>query len=415
MNFKLWKIITFVSAVTQTSLAFSQTDALCVPFTPYQSIAGNTVGGEPQDLVAVTQKTGIKSYNFAFVSDGGNCKPVWSSGRTVASGWGQGLMDRMRAAGIQYRISFGGAGSTDISKKCSVVQLINTYQQIINIYQPIGLDFDIENTAVNSPNIMTALKTIVINNPNLKISFTLPVMPSGLTAPAKNVVSLAKNAGLNYVVNIMTMDYGPSYSGDMGQYAIQAATKTLSYLKTLYPQETDNNLWQMIALTPMIGVNDIPTEIFTLKNTDVLNNFAQTNHLAWLSMWSLGRDKPCSSKVASSSCSGANAQAKQYEFSQHFLQCSVVPPVSCLPPTNISAKVSTDKKSVTINWQAPNNSQAIINYQVNDYKNSPIWSGSEAYYTDATLPGKSGSYAYNLYSICASGRSSGVKYIVTIP
>ena len=415
MNLKSWKILTFINIVTQIPLAFSQSIVSCVPFTPYQDITSNMAGSEPQDLVEVSQTTGLKSYNLAFVTDGGTCKPIWSGGRTVSSGWGQGLTDRMRSAGIQYRVSFGGAGSTDISKKCSISQLIDTYQQIINIYQPTCLDFDIVNNSVNSANIMTALKTIVVNNPNLKISFTLPVMPSGLVSDGKNVVTLAKNAGLNFVVNILTMDYGSSYPGDMAQYAIEAATNTFSYLQTLYPLDTDDKLWHMIALTPMIGVNDIPTEVFTLNNTDTLTNFAHTKHLAWLSMWSLGRDRPCSSNKASSGCSGVNAQTKQYEFSQHFLQRSPPPPADCLPLTNISSEVSTDKKSVTISWQAPTSSLAILNYQVNDYKDSLLWKGSALSYTDTSLPGTKGSFAYNLYSICANGMSEGVKYIVVIP
>src|SRR5437870_6357456 len=45
----------------------------------------------------------------------------------------------------------------------------------------------------------------------LNISFTLPVLPTGLTADGLNVLASAKHDGLNVdLVNIMTMDYGSS-------------------------------------------------------------------------------------------------------------------------------------------------------------------------------------------------------------
>ncbi|STX29755.1 chitinase domain protein [Legionella beliardensis] len=396
-------------------LSVDPTANQCILFTPYQQMSSNMNGNEPQDLVAVSQQTGIKSFNLAFIKDNGVCDPIWSGNNSVASGWGQQLMANMRKAGLEYRISFGGADPRDLSNKCSVSQLISIYQNIINIYQPTGLDFDIEHSTVNVPNIITALKTIVVNNPNLKISFTLPVMPDGLGSLGKKVVSEATKANLNYVVNIMVMDYGSAYTKDMAVYAMQAAMSTFNYLKTVYPQKSSAEVWQILALTPMIGVNDIPGELFTLANTDTLNVFAEEHNLAWLSMWSVGRDRPCSDTKASSKCSGANAQSKPYEFSQHMLQCSKKPePTECLPPANIKSKVSSNKKAITLSWQAPQNSKPIANYQVNNYKDVLLWKGTAVTFTDNTLPGKNGTYGYVLYSQCASGLSKGIKYSVVI-
>ena len=48
-------------------------------------------------------------------------------------------------------------------------------------------------------------------NPGLTISFTLPVLPAGLTADGINLLrdALAKGVRVG-VVNLMTMDYGDS-------------------------------------------------------------------------------------------------------------------------------------------------------------------------------------------------------------
>ena len=259
---------------------------------------------------------------------------------------------------------------------------------------------------------MTALKSIKASNPNVKLSFTLPVMPSGLVTEGKNIVTQAKSAGLNYSVNIMAMDYSSQLSGDMGQYAIQAATSTFNYLKTLYPQYTNAQLWQMIQVTPMIGVNDVTTEIFRLPNSDTVTNFAITNGLGGLSMWSLDRDKPCGGSTPNDSCSSGNVQTQNYEFTKHFQTCSTPPVLTCLPPANISYSVNSNKTSVTFNWSEPASSLPIVNYQINDWMNRPMWKGTNRTYTDATLPGTSGVFKYSFYSNCSASQSTAVPITV---
>lgn len=307
-------------------------------YNPYHEMTINMSGGNPRDLVQVSQTTGIQNYTLAFVIDRGSCNPAWDGQYTTSSQWGKSLTDRMRAAGIKYSVSFGGAAGNDISRSCSQQNLTAAYEQIITTYQPNGLDFDIENGSANVGKIMTSLKTIQLNYPNIKLSLTLPVMPEGLTSSGKSIVSQAKSAGLNFVVNIMAMDYGFSYRGDMGKYAVQAATNTFNYLKTQFPQKTDAEVWKMVGVTPMIGVNDTYGEKFTLSNADTLRTFAQQNGIYNISIWSLDRDKPCGGSRPSPTCSGGNVQSKVWEFSSHFLACnqSALPLVS---PDPLTAKI----------------------------------------------------------------------------
>lgn len=132
------------------------------------------------------------------------------------------------------------------------------------------------------------------------------------------IVIAAKDAGLNFNVNIMAMDYGPAYSGDMGAYAIQAATNLHQFLQEIYSSKMPQALWKLVEVTPMIGVNDVNSEQFTLKNADQLRQFAQKNQLGGLSMWSVTRDKPCADQWANPICSGNNLQTQDYEFLTHF-------------------------------------------------------------------------------------------------
>lgn len=299
-----------------------------VNFSPYVDLTINTHWDshyhdrEPMDLVAISQLTGIKHYHLAFITDSGSCHPIWEgqSSYSINKGWGSHLTDKLRAHSINYTISFGGANGSDISQSCSESQLISIFEKILSTYQPQGLDFDIENGTANVTKLMSALKQVQHTHPDLKMSFTLPIIPRGLIDSGQDVVNQAKANNLNYSVNIMAMNYGPTYTNDMGQYAIQAAANLFAFLKGLYSTKSDADLWQMVEVTPMIGVNDVNIEQFTLKNVDDLLNFARQNKLRSLSMWSIARDNPCTDKQASPTCSGNSVQSKPYEFSHRFMQ-----------------------------------------------------------------------------------------------
>jgi chitinase len=318
MKLKSFAILAICSTLATPAFAFS----------PYADMTLNTHWDssyqdlEPFDLTQLTEENGPPSYHLAFITDAGKCMAAWGAQSTyaVSAKWGAHLTDRMHAKNINYIVSFGGASGNDLSKACNEAELTAAYEDVIKIYQPQGLDFDIENGTADVNKIMKVLQQIQLAHPNLKLSFTLPVMPEGLTASGQGVLNQAKTAGLIYNVNIMAMDYGPSYVNDMGAYAVQAATSLYFFLNNIYPEKTPAALWQMIEVTPMIGVNDVNVEQFTLSDVDTLRNFAQQHGLGDLSFWSVSRDQPCADKSASSVCSGNNLQSKPYEFSQRFMQ-----------------------------------------------------------------------------------------------
>lgn len=317
------------ASLTGTALATVRThqETPTIPFIPYADLTLNTYWDfkyqdmEPMDLVKTSQASGIRSYHLAFINDAGICQPAWGSiaGYDVGAGWASHLTDKLRSNGISFIVGFGGSSGNDISMNCSPSQLVSILTQVITTYQPQGLDFDIENGTADVPKLLAAIKQFQTSHPTIKISFTLPVLPEGLTASGQAIVHQAHQDELNYSVNIMAMDYGRSYTGNMGQYAIQAANNFFTFLKNLYPEKTSTALWQMIEVTPMIGVNDIKVNQFTLGDVDVLRTFAQQNGLGGLAMWSVARDNPCADQWASPTCSGNNLQSKPYEFSQRFM------------------------------------------------------------------------------------------------
>jgi len=105
----------------------------------------------------------------------------------------------------------------------------------------------------------------------------------------------------------------------LGYYAIKVAGSLKSQLRSLYPQLSTAKLWAMVGVTPMIGVNDSSSEIFTQTDASQLVKFAASKHLGMLAFWSAGRDKQCPGGVkawAEATCSSV-AQSP-FEFSKLF-------------------------------------------------------------------------------------------------
>ena len=270
----------------------------------------------PFNLVTTAQQTGVKQFNLAFVvSGGGGCTPEWGGVTAIGSDPVASQIGALRAIGGDVRISFGGANGSELATTCtSAAQLAAAYQQVISAYSVNKVDFDVEGAAVANTAANTrrdqALAMLQAQDPGLQVSFTLPVLPSGLTSDGVSLLDGAAQAGVKIsAVNVMAMDYGdgaaPNPSGNMGTYAIDAATATDAQVASALGIST-TAAWSKIAVTPMIGVNDTSDEIFTLANAQQLAAFAASKHLAWLSMWSAARDTQCpggAQSYASPTCS----------------------------------------------------------------------------------------------------------------
>jgi hypothetical protein len=269
------------------------------------------------DLVGVAKKSGVKQFNLAFVLASGNsCAPKWGGNEALTANKVAAQISALRKAGGDVRVSFGGANGTELALACKDAgSLAAAYGKVVNAFKLTKVDFDIEggaqaNTAANRRRGQ-AIASLQKKHAGLKVSLTLPVLPSGLTRDGVNVLSSTTKAGAKIdAVNIMAMDYGdgvaPKPKGRMGGYAIAAATATQKQVKAALKLD-DASAWRHVAVTPMIGVNDVATETFTLADARKLAAFAKAKHLAWTSLWSAARDKPCPGgpkPTADPTCSG---------------------------------------------------------------------------------------------------------------
>ncbi|WP_405581850.1 cellulose binding domain-containing protein [Streptomyces sp. NBC_01190] len=269
------------------------------------------------NLTGAMSSTGVRQFNLAFVISGGGCTPKWGGVSDLGSDAVAAQIGAVRAAGGDVRVSFGGANGSELASACSSsADLAAAYGKVIDQYKLTKVDFDVEggalpDTAANTRRAQ-AIAQLQRGHSGLQVSYTLPAMPTGLTQDGINLLSNAKSNGVDvHAVNIMAMDYGSSFTGDMGQYAIDGATATQAQVKSVLGL-SDAAAWSKIAVTPMIGVNDVSSETFTVADATKLVNFARTKHLAWLSMWSATRDKQCAGGAqswADPSCSSITQSA----------------------------------------------------------------------------------------------------------
>ena len=76
-----------------------------------------------------------------------------------------------------------------------------------------------------------------------------------------------------------------------------------------------------LGVTPMIGVNDSASEVFTLADASSLVSFAKSDpRIAELSMWSVARDNGNSAGVQVASSDSSGITQSPYQFSGIFHQ-----------------------------------------------------------------------------------------------
>jgi len=281
-----------------------------------------------QNIVSNAQNAGLKGITLAFLIGNGSCSFGWGGlgvgtlpSDNLANGTSiQSLVHQMQANGVTVIISFGGAGGAIVNGCNNAGALQSSLQGVLTRYSVNMLDFDMEasDTLGDGPGLPVldqALKGLKAANPNLVISYTLPVLPTGLISSGTAVLNQAHKDGLNLnVVNIMTMDYGSSIDngGQMGLDATLAA-------QAVHSQIQQAGLSSSVGITPMIGQNDTGGEIFQLADVNTVLMFANSNsYVTRLAFWSLARDNGgCpGQKTASATCSGVSQNT--FQFSQSF-------------------------------------------------------------------------------------------------
>ena len=292
------------------------------------------------NLVSTAQAQGLKYFTLAFIVADPSNAPSWggyNSYEVNGGAFDQAIRSQvaaLRQLGGDVMVSFGGANGQELAQTItSVPALTAAYEQVINAYNLTHIDFDIEGAAEadhasidrRSHAIAAAQAAASAAGKPLDVDYTLPALPSGLTADGLYVLQSAQRYGVRIShVNIMTMDFGdsaaPSPQGLMGSYVIQSGQSLFGQLQGLYgTAKTNAQLWSMVGITPMIGVNDASDEVFGLSDAREVEAWASQKGIGRISMWSLNRDQadPRGALTYAESTSSSLVQ-QPYDFSGIF-------------------------------------------------------------------------------------------------
>ncbi|MDQ0792848.1 chitinase [Streptomyces sp. B1I3] len=317
-------------AVTGAGSAQAATPLPAHVFAPYFE---SWTGESPAAMAA---ESGAKHLTMAFLQTAspGSCTPYWNgdTGLPIAPASFGADIRTIQAAGGDVIPSFGGytadTTGTEIADSCTDVgQIAAAYEKVITTYDVSRLDMDIEVDALdNAAGIDRRNKAIKLvqewaaaEGRPLEISYTLPTTTDGLAAGGLAVLRNAVSNGTRVdVVNIMTFDYYDNAAHDMADDTETAAQGLHDQLARLHPDKTSTQLWGMIGVTEMPGVDDFgPAETFTLADATQVYDWAVAKGIDTLSFWALQRDNGgCPGGPAADHCSGI--QQNTWDFTHIF-------------------------------------------------------------------------------------------------
>ncbi|MFD0307538.1 chitinase [Streptomyces sp. NPDC127119] len=293
---------------------------------PSKSASGDTSDTAYAPYVSATTASDNDSagspsaYNLAFViADGSACTPSWNGTTAIGDSAVKSRISALTESGSAVRVSFGGASGKELASTCdSASALAAAYGKALDAAGATEADFDVEGTQLADSDAVAlrseAIALLQKERADLSVTFTLPVMPSGLDDDSVALLESANDNGVVVsTVNIMTMNYGSSYDEDMGDYAKTSAQAAHDQLEKVFGL-SDSGAWKGLALTSMLGVNDVDNETFSLADAAEVRAFAEEKGVAWVSMWSAFRDQRCegddaSSDDAATNCSGVEQEA----------------------------------------------------------------------------------------------------------
>ena len=258
-------------------------------FAPYM-YAGS---GDNFQLTHCDDMTGQKFFTLAFIIADPSNNPAWYGRIPMAENFYTNQITALRDHGGDVIVSFGGEGGKELALvETNNVALEAKYQSVIDPYKFTWLDFDIEGKALSNTEANQRRNTILAElqakNPNLIISYTLPVDPDGIPDDAQKLLAdAAKKRVKVHSANLMVMFFGNKFTGkgkSEGRLGIDSAVKAYEQLQKIDPAI-------QVGLCPCLGKNGSRDEFFTEADARTLKAWADAQ--TWvcsLSFWSINRD-----------------------------------------------------------------------------------------------------------------------------
>lgn len=289
---------------------------LALGFAPYAYVPYGGVS-----MADFARATGAKRQFASFIL-GDGCTAVWDGRANLGldSQRSRSIkqdMEALRSMGGEPIVSFGGESGTELAGTCKEdTKLTAAYQSVVKYYGLTHLNFDIElkNLSDEDASLRRArvLASMQKSNPALRVSVTLPVATSGLTAEGVRTIKQLKDNGVTLSgIYIMTMMFGPSNQAESDK-VIAASTASAEQLRGLYGTNDSETVYRALGIIVMPGKNTA-TETFTIEDAARVRSFAASRGIGTLSYWSANRDRPCQSTADSNAtCSGLPHAAYQF-------------------------------------------------------------------------------------------------------
>jgi len=321
------------AAAAKPAATATATAAAAIPahvFSPYFEAYN---GDSPLTL---SQQSGTKYLVMAFIqtASAGSCTADWNGDTSMpisSSTFGSDIA-AIQAAGGNVIASFGGFTAdhdgTDIADSCtSVSQIAAAYESVITTYNLSRIDLDIEdNSLTNSAGITRRNQAVAMveswaasNGRSVQFSYTMPTTSTGLDSSGLAVLQNAiANGATVAIANIMTFDYYIGTTQEMATDTKTAANGLFNQLESLYPSKSAAQLWSMVGITEMVGIDDFGApETFTTADASTVLSWAESMGISELSFWALQRDNGgCPGTAGSDTCSGISQST--WQFSQAF-------------------------------------------------------------------------------------------------
>jgi hypothetical protein len=287
----------------------------------------------PDDPATLAAESGARYLNIAFLETDkpGSCDAYVNG----VPGNTQYLdsVAKIKAMGGAVIPAFGGAYAgetgTEIADSCTDVNAVAAaYEKAVTTYDATRLDMDVEGdsltneAAIDRRNkaLHLAQQWAAERGRPLQVVYTIGAGPTG---PIDDGIKLVRNAIANGVtvdiVNIMTFDYYDDKQHNMAADTRTAAAGLVRTLHDLYPTKTPRQLWAMVGITEMIGLDDYgsngetgPVEVFTPQQALDVTVWAWVNGIGELSFWGLARDRGTCPGQHKEDCSGVEQLPWQY-------------------------------------------------------------------------------------------------------
>ncbi|MFC4063139.1 hypothetical protein ACFOWE_33080 [Planomonospora corallina] len=236
-------------------------------------------------LPRAAQQSGVRWFTLGHLTAGqGGCTPKWGGRQALGDNPVANHLGRLRTAGGDAGLSFGGSAGRELASACLVPGLLTAaYRQAVGAFDAAHVDFEIRDPADLDAvrRRATALATIQREKAGtgrpLAVSFTLPLTGRGLSPQDQVMLRTTRETGVRITaVNLLV----PLRAAQTARGRLRPVA---SAVRTAQPQIAralgEPSAWERIALTPVLAG---PTDLSS-ADARKLAGFASRHDLAWLS------------------------------------------------------------------------------------------------------------------------------------